>query len=61
MLNEILNHRPKDSGSSGWGIGQGVETRYKGYLRVRGCSKINGLFGIVEFESPVSVTGHPKV
>jgi hypothetical protein len=46
-----------------WGIGQGLETRYKGYLRVRGCSKINGRFGIVEFGSPhpVSVAGHPKV
>jgi len=63
VLNEILNHRPKDSGSSGWGIGQGVETRYKGYLRVRGGSRINGRVGIGEVGSPdpVSVAGHPEV
>ena len=47
----------------GPGITQGVETRYKGYLRVRGRSRINGRVGFLEVGSPdpVSVAGHPEV
>jgi len=40
-----------------------VEFDYKGYLRVRGGSRINGRVGIGEVGSPepVSVAGHPEV
>jgi hypothetical protein len=53
----------RDSVPSGWGIGQGLDFDYKGYLRVRGGSRINGRFGFGEVGSPdpVSVAGHPKV
>jgi len=45
------------------GITQGVQTRYKGYLRFRGRSRINGRVGIGELGSlePVSVASHPEV
>jgi hypothetical protein len=45
------------------GITLGLEFDYKGYLRVRGGSRINGRVGIGEVGSPwpVSVAGHPEV
>ena len=48
---------------SGRGITQGVEFDYKGYLRFRGRSRINGRVGIGELGSlePVSVASHPEV
>jgi len=53
----------RDSVPSGPGIEVGVQTGYKGYLRVRGRSRINGRVGFGEVGSPdpVSVASHPEV